>query len=149
VRREVGARDQRQHDEDERLDDHDQRALGEPTGDQRDAADGGDEEAVEHAAVEVVQQRHAAPPAREQRAHDDDARCQEVEVRAGPEARDLDHALEQGAVEQQPDQRLHERDEDPDGLPEQAPDVPDRHVVGVGDGGHRSASANVRPAWRR
>ncbi len=113
---------------------------------------GAHQEAVDHAAVDVVDEVHAAPARAEQAGHDHDAGCEEVDVAAGPEARDLHDLAEQSAVEEQPHHGLHQGDEDPGRLPQQVAEVPVGHEVRIGDrvdhGFFTSASSsqNVLPA---
>ncbi len=61
--------------------------------------------------------RHAGPAGARDREHHDDAGREEVDVGAAVEAGDLRHGLEQRAEQQQPDDRLHERDAEERGLP--------------------------------
>src|SRR5438477_12955232 len=76
------------------------------------------------------------------------------------ETEDVDDLHEHGTEQQQPDHGLHQVHGDPPRLAHERAQVPDHHVVGIEDSGHRavsfptsaasaSAVSNVRPVWRR
>jgi hypothetical protein len=104
--------------DDQRLDRDREHAVGHAPEIERAAPDGRDEEAVHDAAIHVVNERDAVPAGRGDRGHHDHARREVVGVAATGEPGDLDDALEERAEEQQPDDRLDERDRNPGGLPD-------------------------------
>ena len=106
----VGADQPADADDDRRLDHRQHRAFEQPPADDRAARGRRHQEAVHDAAVDVLDDAHARPAAREHDGHDDDARHQVVDVGAAAEPRDLHDALEGRREDQQVDQRLDERD---------------------------------------
>lgn len=72
----------------------------------------GGQEPVHHAGLHVFDEGHAGPARREDRGHHHDAGRQVRVVVPAAEPGDLGDLLEQGAEQQQPDDRLGERDED-------------------------------------
>ena len=134
---ECRAGEQGDSDHDQRLDDHGQRLLRHPAGQQRGAADRRGEQAVGHAAIEVLEQAHAGPARGEERGHDHDAGCEERDVVAAPEPGQVGNRLEQRPEQKQPDDRLHERDGDPPGLAPELAQVRGGHVAGVCQSSHR------------
>ncbi len=139
-------------DDDQRLDRDREHAVGHAPEVERAAPDRRDEEAVHDAALHVVDERHAVPAGRRDRRHDDDAGREVVDVAAALEARDVDDALEERAEEQQPDDRLDERDRNPGGLADEGAQVAQRDVPAVAERSHAavsSRSARSRPRGRR
>jgi hypothetical protein len=99
-----------------------------------------DEHPVHHAAVHVVDEPHAGPAGGRHGQHHHHAGRQVVQVGAAAEPGDLGDGLEQRAEQQQPDQRLHERDHHERGLAQQRAQVAEGDLVGLAQReGHRRA----------
>jgi hypothetical protein len=106
--------------------------MAEAADDQGPAPGRGHEQTIGDAALEVLDRRHPVPAAGEERRHHEHARNEVLLVVATLEAGDVDHALEQLAEQEQPDDRLHQHDRDEPGLAPEAQQVADRQGPGVG-----------------
>jgi hypothetical protein len=135
---EAGPDQHAEPDHDHGLDQRDDRQLDQAAGDEGLAPDRGDQEAVDHAPVEVLDHAHAGPAAGD----------------GGLEAGDVGGGLEHGPEQQQPDDGLYQGDRDPPGLAGQLAQVAHGHEPGMGQGGaHWETSsatlAKLRPVCRR
>ena len=102
------------------------------------------EEALDDAAVEILDRPHSRPGAGEERGHDRDPGRQVVDVRNSAEAVQIGDPAEELAVEQQPDHRLDEHEHDPDRLAREVPHHTQEEDERLADGGHLPASSSER-----
>jgi hypothetical protein len=105
--------------------------------------------AIDELPLEVEDHPHAAPGAAEEGVHDDDRGGEEGHVGGRPKAAEVDDALEQLSVEDEPDDRLDQQQRDPDRLPHEVAPLAEDHEPRVARGLHAAASsssaANSRP----
>jgi len=100
---------------------------------------------LDDTAVEVVDHGHAVPRPLEERRHDHDAGREELDVRGRVEAGQLDDAPEELAVEDEPEEGLHEHREDPDRLADEVAHMAAVLEPGVRDRlGHAPSSSSAR-----